>query len=344
MHHTPACLLALLSTCTAWPVQDASASQSFSLEDPPATTFSPALHNNLTLPIVPTHGGNLLVYPSMDHHFGTPPKRGELAMTLAIGAYWYWMDKYNLAITYRREYRGKPPFEYFRHEVIPANLPAAPLTPVKLGTAYCRMLLYILSREITSGLLTARLMKETNRVMIGVVSIENKAEVEKKTSSKSTNELEKSMWANQTFDSTLQPDINASALQASDEFQRRWFRCLARMLFSIIVNNQGGLVADKMSSRGMPSSIYRFLCVPTDPYNHDYIDITIYLAAARYALTWRKLAEQLLVLGSGVAIGHPGSTIGTVRSSDTVLATLKITVDGTGFGDDRRKSTDSTLA
>ena len=329
MHYPPAGFLALLYTCAAWPVQDVSAPQSLSLRNPPArTSSSSALHSDLGLPISPDHGGNLLVYPSMHHRMGTPPKRGELAMTLAIGAYWYWMEMSNGALKHHRAYRGKPPFENFRHEIFPANLPAAPLTPVKLGTAYCRMLLYILSREITSGLLTARLLTETNRVIIGIVSIENKPEFGKGKSSISTKEFEQSTSANQTINPSLPPDVEISALQASDELQRRWFGCLARMLFSIMANNQAGLVEEQMSSRGFPSKTYHFPCNDTDLYSHDYVSLTIYFAASRCALTWRQLAEQLVVLGSAVAIGHSTRTIVPVKSSGTLLATLRISVDG----------------
>ncbi|KAI4089822.1 MAG: hypothetical protein LQ339_008475 [Xanthoria mediterranea] len=328
MHYPPAGLLALLYICAAWPVQDVSMPRSLSLKTPPARISSSALHSDLRLPISPDHGGNLLVYPSMHHRMGVPPKRSELAMTLAIGAYWYWMENSNGALKHRRVYRGKPPFENFRHEIFPANLPAAPLTPVKLGTAYCRMLLYILSREITSGLLTARLLTETNRVMIGIVSIENKPEFGKGMPSVSNRELEQSTWANQTLNSSLRPHVEVSSLQASDEMQRRWFGCLARMLFSIMANNQAGLVEEQMSSRGLPSKTYHFPCNDTDPYKHDYVALTIYLAASRCALTWRQLAEQLVVLGSAVAIGHSARTIVPVKSSDTLLATLRISVDG----------------
>ncbi|CAL8575766.1 hypothetical protein XPA_001670 [Xanthoria parietina] len=329
MHYPPAGLLALLYTCAAWPVQDVSTPRSLSLNNPASQGFiTSALHSDLRLPISPDHGGNLLVYPSMDHRVGTPPKRGELAMTLATGAYWYWMDNRNGAMKHRLVYRGKPPFKKFKHEIIPANLPAAPLTPVKLGTAYCRMLLYILSREITSGLLTARLLTERNHVMIGIVSIENKPEIEKEMSSKFSKDFEQSVWANQTVSSVLPPGVESSALQASDEIQRRWFSCLARMLFSIMANNQAGLVEDQMSSRGFPADTYHIPCNDTDPYNHDYVALTIYLAASRCALTWRQLAEQLLVLGSSVAIGHSARTIVPVKSSGTLLATLRISVDG----------------
>lgn len=329
MHYPPTGLLALLYICAAWPVQDVSMPRSLALNNPPARiSSSSALHSDLRLPISPDHGGNLLVYPSMHHRMGTPPKRSELAMTLAIGAYWYWMEMSNGALKHHRAYRGKPPFANFKHEIFPANLPAAPLTPVKLGTAYCRMLLYVLSREITSGLLTARLLTETNRVMIGIVSIENKPEFGKVMSSISSKEFEQSAWANQTFNPSLPPDIEGSALQASDETQRRWFGCLARMLFSIMANNQAALVEEQMSSQGLPSKTYHFPCNDTDLYNHDYVALTIYLAASRCALTWRQLAEQLVVLGSAVAIGHSARTIVPVKSSGTLLATLMISVDG----------------
>lgn len=332
-------IIPVLLACATWavPAQNLSSSNLPS-EGSPSIAQSPATHTDLLLPISPTYGSNLLVYPSLSHRIGIPPHRSELAMTLALSAHHYWLDYPNTPLAHRREYRGNPPFSQFQHVVIPAFIPSAPLTPVKLGIAYCRMLLYVLTpeREISSGLLTARLVKEVGGGMIGIVSVENKPEAGNSTSSKASKAFEEMSGANQMLNSTLQPGEKASAIQLSDdETQRRWFGCLARMLFGFLVKSPAGRVADTLPSRELPFKVYRFLCVPTDPRVGDFIDLNLYPAAARYALSWQQLTEELLVLGSAVALGHPGSTTGTVREENTVLATLKLTVDSADF--DRKK-------
>lgn len=129
------------------------------------------------------------------------------------------------------------------------------------------------------------------------------------------------------------------------EMERRWFGCLDALLMYIILHLTSDVVANDLPpvpstpSSYPPSRTYCFWRVPRDRSIQDYIDVTVYVPAATRFMTWKVLAEELLIMGSGLALGYPYSSMGFVRDGTTVLAMLKITVDGGALGGDVTNAT-----
>lgn len=342
--------LAVLSVCAARPAQDATTSldsnpsMGFPIDYLPTTAILQNSSGTLGLPINPNHERDLTVRPGWTGTSTSLPERAELVMSLAIEIYWYWKMDHNTLIARLSRRRGEAPFQNFWYRITPLTHLGTSLTTQKLGIAYCWVLAYAVNQDITSADLMAQI-NENGHGMIGSIDITNVPVRDSNTAAStfqtSMKALVRSFWANETFNSVLMPGSRNGALQMlPEEMERRWFGCLDAMLLYVIQHPTSGLVATNLPptppgpSSSPPSSTYRFWRVPRDTSIKDYIDVIMYVPAATQFMTWKVLAEELLIMGSGVALGQPYSTMGFVRDGTTVLAMLKITVDGGAVGGD----------
>lgn len=260
-------------------------------------------------------------------------------MSLAIEIYWYWRDEDNTPVTHPIVRQGLVPFQSLQYLIQPANNPETSLTPYKLGIACLWVMSYVLVQDISSGLVTAQI-SEKRHGLVGSIAISNLAQADGNAASSTTppfdKELQRAFWPNGTLNSILRQGNQGAALRTGSDRERRWFATLSEMLQYIIKHSQFDLVvntlppAPKTPSSSGSSITYRFWRVPRDPRVKDYVDVTIHMAAVIHYLRWKQLVEELLILGSGVALGYSYSTVGYVRAANTVLAIIKITVADDG--------------
>ncbi|CAL8583250.1 hypothetical protein XPA_008880 [Xanthoria parietina] len=346
---------AVLSVCVARPAQVATASlvshpsTGFPIDYLPATAVLQNSSGALELPTNPNHERDLTVRSSWTGLRTSLPKRPELVMSLAIEIYWYWRMDHNTGVTRSSRSRGEAPFENFWYSITPVTRLGTSLTTLKLGIAYCWVLVYAINEDVTSRDLVAQI-NENPHGMIGSILVTTSPRQDSSTApsmlQSSLKVLERSFWANETLNSLLMPGSPKATLQMlPEEMERRWFGCLDVLLMYIIQHPTSDVVANDLPpvpstpSSNPLSSTYRFWRVPRDRSIQDYIDVTVYVPAATRFMTWKVLAEELLIMGSGVALGYPYSTTGFVRDGTTVLAMLKITVDGGALGGDVTNAT-----
>ncbi|KAL8672551.1 MAG: hypothetical protein Q9168_002987 [Polycauliona sp. 1 TL-2023] len=348
--------LAVLRVCAARPAQDAAGqlgsnpSTGFPIEDIPTPAVLQNASGTLQLPLNPNHERYLSVRSRWKPTSTSSPNRARLAMSLAIEIYWYWRMDHDPFITQLSRRQGEAPFEEFWYQVTPDASLGTSLTTRKLGIAYCWVLAYVVGlQEVASADLTAQIDEVGRR--IGSIDITSITVRENSTAASmfqpSYNALERLFWANETFNSVLSPGSPIDTLQMLPaDMERRWFGCVNAMLGYIIQHPTSGLVATDLPPT--PSSptpkTYRFWRFPRDPRIQDYLEVTVFVPAATRFMTWKTLAEELLLMGSAVALGHAYDYIGTVRDGTTVLAMLKITVNGGAVGGNFKNATDTATS
>ncbi|KAL8766795.1 MAG: hypothetical protein Q9209_006534 [Squamulea sp. 1 TL-2023] len=356
MYRDLVAFLAVLSVCAARPAPDTagslesiSPSIGFPIDFVPSPAVLQNASGNLELPINPHLERAITVVSGWTGTSTFLPKRADLAMSLAIEIYWYWRLDDNSPITRTFIGPGFAPFDQFWYRITPIMRTGSFLTPRKLGVASCWMLAYVVSHDITSTQIQARI-NENAHGSIGTVDIIDVPGAASMAQS-SIMALERTFRANETFNSVLQPGDQNSALRITpDEMERRWFGCIYKMLLFIVEHPISDLVAITLPlepldpSSSPPSKTYRFRCVPHDPRIRDYVDVTLYVAAVTRFVTWKLLADELLLLGSGVALGQPYSTAAFVRDGIAILAQLKVTVDGGEVDGDVTDVTDTATA
>lgn len=166
---------------------------------------------------------------------------------------------------------------------------------------------------------------------VGFLSIENRARASDTASSAVPYDkrLEEALWPNGTFNAVTQSGHALAVKTPSNNMERRWFTCLTTMLMYIIANPTTALVADTLPPHSS-SATYHFDCNPRPPTTTDKIIVTIFAAAAHHRLTWKVLVEELLIFGASVSMGYSWDTTGAVWNGGILLATLKVSVEGSG--------------
>ncbi|KAL8717608.1 MAG: hypothetical protein Q9225_005162 [Loekoesia sp. 1 TL-2023] len=337
MYHVVAGLLAALRVCAAGPVHgkpsgvlDAgNPSKGFPAQDIPAAAVPLDLAGNFSLPLRPDTERGIQTRVRTDLRPGIPPRGGELVVSIAIEIYWYWRDNDNRAINHLISKRGEVPFENFQYIINPYLDPRAILTPYKLGIAYCWILNGVLIHTNTwPGYIVASVSDTVDHRLVGFLSIENQARASDAASSAVPNDknLEKALWVNETFNAVTQPGHALAVQSPNNVIERRWFKCLAAMLMYVIANPTTAFMAEKLPPHSSDTT-YRFDCNPRPTTIRDQIHVTIFAAAVHNRLTWKVLAEELLVFGSSVARGNSWDTVSVVREGFTTLASLRIRVD-----------------
>ncbi|KAL8925034.1 MAG: hypothetical protein Q9208_003718 [Pyrenodesmia sp. 3 TL-2023] len=260
---------------------------------------------------------------------------GELVTSLAVAIYYAWVDATNEPI--RTPTRGRrEPFPNFQFTIRPSAAREAVLTPLKLGIAYCWILNSILEEQPWPGSIHADVI-ENNYRSIGALDV---ADIPQSTGTPSEaqadKDFEKILFANEPYSTTTRPDSNAngpaSALAIPTEIERRWFKCLSKMLLYIVARPTSGSVASELPPYPFSTDVrtYHFHCAPEDPNNKDQFDVYISWTSkiAEYRLTWDALAKTLLILGTRVAQGGDWDIEQLVVHRDVVTAALGITLDG----------------
>ncbi|KAL8905366.1 MAG: hypothetical protein Q9171_006696 [Xanthocarpia ochracea] len=339
---------AVLGLCAARPAQDASApSVSGSTSSGFPREYLPISQNasaSLELPFAPGWEHRIKVNPSFIGSGENAFKRGQLVMSLAVKAYQEWRDEANYPVHSATMQRAEALFQDFVYTLSP-NLPIAGvwLAPFSLGIAYCWILTWVLRVEdISSGFLTSPIYQDHLGAFrnIGRVEIFNQSDQSDSASSKVLplfQNLEKTFWANTTLNSVLKPgNQESSALKITwDELERRWFDCLRRVLLHILQRPKSDLVVEEL-----PSDI------PSDPERHvktyefkethdskDFLVLVMYPEFATQRLTWEGLVEQLLLWGTKVSFDHLYKSIAILQDGNTIIVTMRITIDGQLSGD-----------
>ena len=342
MQHVVVGFLAILSICAARPVQDeapaslesGSPSLGFLPRDLPSAAAAIPLSSagNLTFPLNPQDEHGIGTRYSTDSRRGFPPKGGELVMSLAIEIYWYWRDTSNVPIEHQISRYGEAPFRNFVYIIAPATNPRAILNPYKVGIGYCWTLINVLMHgSAWPSHITNYIYNRLDGRTVGTLSVENRGRAGDSGSSVAPNskQLERIFWPNSTFNSISLPG-HSSVLKGTNyaTVERRWFGCLASMLMLIIVQPMNNLVTE-MLQPGRHGVTFHYACTlqGTSTTKRDMIHITVYAAAASKRLTWKVLVEELLLFGSGVALGNPYESSGAVKDGDTLLAVIKFELE-----------------
>ncbi|KAL9603586.1 MAG: hypothetical protein Q9219_001089 [cf. Caloplaca sp. 3 TL-2023] len=274
---------------------------------------------NLKLPLnPPTHE---LLKPRVQYTWSLDPAEvGEIVMSLSTSIYYMWLDIHNEPITQRKEER-RIPFPNFVYTVNPGSVTDQPLTPFKLGIAYCWTVEFVFTNvqgKTWPGIIYARILSQY-AAWIGDFKIRNLPQTASSAGSVSQKprlehtELEKAFSANGTFSTVSQADLSPadrnSALAASDEYQSRWFRCLFRTLLYVYEKHSQDNVADTLPppSREPNPNRYNFAC-STDESQGDEMIIYMYPSAARpeNRMSWNVLAKTMLIYGTRVAEDKDG--------------------------------------
>ncbi|KAL8851903.1 MAG: hypothetical protein Q9221_003226 [Calogaya cf. arnoldii] len=347
-------LLAVWAVCHARPAQDPAipldlikTSSGFPRQ------YLQSLQNvsgNLDLPIEP----HLEPAIHVDVRFargGIPFRQGSLVMSLAVEAYWQWREESNPMVS-GFERRAEVPFQDFVYKGFPGGTIGYPMTPVTLGITYTTMLSEVLIQEIPSGTLYAstRYQAAGGTVkQIGQVEVYNQPNQPSTESPRTpalSEHLEKKFWSNKTFTHTLQPGSGQiSNLQITpNEMETRWFSCIREILFFIFQQRKTEQVGLKFHTSLTAPTTYSLNCQKGRRPPVDSLQITFAPTIATLSLTFKTLAEEILVWGAAVTLGQPYGDTAILRDRDgTPIAVLKITIGGVVSGSDgQSKEIDTT--
>lgn len=300
--------------------------------------YLPTLRNvsgNLELPVRPESSPYVRVEGRFDGRRGIPFHRGALVMSLAVEIYWEWKDDANLPVTRPTMRRAEVPFQDLIYRAVPANTPGALMTPVGLGLAYRWILSYVLREDISSGAITASIrydagssVKPVGRVEIYHQPIQNNPAASGTPAL--VDNLEKTLWANTTFKSVLQPGVQQdTGLQITpDEMELRWFGCICEFFFYAFWQPKHRLVTDILPVPSPGAESYRLYRQQGDHRAEDYVEVLLFPAAATLALTFQRVVEEVLIWGAGVSLGGAYSTGAFIQHGGINLAYVRIMIDG----------------
>lgn len=331
--------LSVWSVCHARPARDAPTPMDQTnpldgfLQD-----YLPTLRNvsgHLGLPVRPEASPYLKVEGSFDGRRGIPFPRGALVMSLAVEIYWEWKDDANLPITRPTLRRAEVPFQDIIYRAVPDNTPGFPMTPVGLGLAYDWILAYVLREDISSGAIMASIRYDARSSVksIGRVEIFHQPIQDHPAASGTlplVENLEKTLWANTSFKSVLQPGVQQdTGLQITpDDMELRWFGCMREFFFYAFWQPKHRLVTDILPVPSPSAKSYRLYRQKGEHRAEDYIEILLFPAAATLALTFQSVVEEVLIWGAGVSLGGAYSTGGFIQHGGINLAYVRIMIDG----------------
>lgn len=256
-------------------------------------------------------------------------------MSLAVEIYWEWKDDANLPITRPTLRRAEVPFQDIIYRAVPDNTPGFPMTPVGLGLAYRWIMSYVLREDVSSGAITASIrydagssLKPVGRVEIFHQPIQNNPAASGTPTL--VENLEKTLWANTTFKSVLQPGVRQdTGLQITpDEMELRWFGCMREFFFYAFWQPKHRLVTDILPVPSPGAKSYRLYRQKGDHRAEDYIEILLFPDAVILALTFQRVVEEVLIWGAGVSLGGAYSTGGFIQHGGINLAYVRIMIDG----------------
>ncbi|KAI4156339.1 MAG: hypothetical protein L6R39_001124 [Caloplaca ligustica] len=259
-------------------------------------------------------------------------------MSISTSLYHTWTDATHIAIT-RNQVQRRIPFPSFLYTTRPALLPGGSLTPFKLGIAYCWTLENLLIQTAWPGYVLIEVFEAARK--LGSVEIQNSPQAGAVPPRRPDyQELGTILSAKKTSNVRDRPSDHArsrsSVRMVADDWERRWFTCVAKFLFYIVRNSVSASVTDEMPGPmpGKMTETYRYACMPNHPNFKDLVVITIFPTAAQlqYRLTWNDLAKGLLVFGTKVAERQGGwDTMEFVLVNGVPVATLEIAL-GTRTG------------